>query len=85
MRRLLELADTRRGGAVRLPSAKGGGDPARRVERCLQFGVYFLGQGDCRVVVRTGGVGVVDDVVVDEEEESRVRRVSFVEVGVRLR
>ena len=67
----------------------------RAIERVLSLGLYFQGQGDLWVRVRTGSVGVVDDVVVEErggdegkegEEvevpETRIRRTSVVEVVV---
>ena len=38
----------------------------RAIERVLSLGLYFQGQGDLWVRVRTGSVGVVDDVVVEE-------------------
>jgi len=65
----------------------------RAIEKVLSLGLFFQGQADCWVRVGTGSVGAVDDVVGGEEEEgegegegeTRVRRVSAVEVGVRLR
>jgi ribonuclease P/MRP protein subunit POP7 len=60
----------------------------KAIERCLQVGLWAMQQEDLRVEVRTGSVGAVDDVVeVGEggEVESRVRRVSCLEVRVRLR
>lgn len=35
----------------------------RAIEKVLRMVVYWQGQGDVRVVVRTGSVGAVDDVV----------------------
>lgn len=75
------------------------------IEKVLRIACYWLGQEGVKVVVRTGSLGAVDDVVekdvekkernvddmdVDGEgkgavEESRVRMVSYVEVGIRLR
>lgn len=63
----------------------------KAVERLLGFVGWFLndGQGEkYKVVVRTGSVGAVDDVVGkrgEGDEGSRVRRVSCLEVGVCLR
>ena len=65
----------------------------KAVEKVLALGLFFQGQRDCRIRVGTGSVGAVDDVVVgdeedaegDGEEETRVRRVSVMEVGVRLK
>ena len=74
---------------------------SRAIENVLGLALYFQGQDDCRVRLRTGTVGVVDDIVEskisrgpeteegeDEEEElpeSRVRKASFVEVAITLR
>ena len=64
----------------------------KAIDRVLQLGLFFQGQGDVKVRIGTSSVGVVDDIEVeeggdDQEEvaETRVRRVSVVEVGVRLR
>ncbi len=69
----------------------------RAIERVLGLAVYFQGQTDCRVRIRTGGVGVVDDIVQSEEggedgddegeelPESRIRKLSVVEVAVTLK
>ena len=69
----------------------------RAIEKVLGLGLYFQRQDDCMVRLRTGSVGVVDDIVQDEEEgreeeedgeelpESRVRKVSVVEVAVTLK
>jgi ribonuclease P/MRP protein subunit POP7 len=63
----------------------------RAIEKVLRLGLYWQGQEDVLVSIRTGSVGAVDDVVGVESgeeagfEESRVRRVSSLEVGVRLR
>ncbi len=59
----------------------------RAVEKLLRLAVHFQGEEGLRVQVRTGSVGAVDDVVDeagDETGESRVRRTSCLEVGVRL-
>ncbi|KAH6677624.1 Rpp20 subunit of nuclear RNase MRP and P-domain-containing protein [Halenospora varia] len=69
----------------------------KAIERLMGVAAWFIaeeGGAKYRVEVRTGSVGAVDDVVArgegEEEgdvevEESRVRRVSCLEVGVRLR
>lgn len=68
----------------------------RAIERVLSFGLYFQGQADCVVRIRTGGIGVVDDIVAGDTEddaegeagelpETRVRRTSVVEVAVTLK
>lgn len=71
----------------------------RAIESVLQVGLYFMGQVDCLVRVRTGSVGTVDDITIDasgvtsdgggEEKvdipETRVRRTSTVEVVVSLK
>lgn len=73
----------------------------RAIENVLGLALFFQGQDDCRVRLRTGTVSVVDDIVEaeiprgaetvgpeDEEEElpeSRVRKASFVEVAITLK
>ena len=73
----------------------------RAIENVLGLALYFQGQVDCRVRLRTGTVGVVDDIVEsetsretetmeeehEEEElpESRVRKASYVEVAITLK
>ncbi|KAK0510236.1 hypothetical protein JMJ35_007630 [Cladonia borealis] len=69
----------------------------RAIEKVLELGLYFQGQDDCMVRLRTGSVSVVDDIVQEEEEggveegegeelpESRVRKISVVEVAVTLK
>lgn len=73
----------------------------RAIHKVLGLALFFQGQDDCRVRLRTGTVGVVDDIVEsaiptgaesieggDEEEElpeSRVRKASFVEVAINLK
>ena len=69
----------------------------RAIEKVLELGLYFQRQNDCMIRVRTGSVGVVDDIVQEEEEggeegdeeeelpESRVRKVSVVEGAVTLK
>ena len=73
----------------------------RAIQNVLGLALFFQGQDDCRVRLRTGTVGVIDDIVKseipkepemeegeDEEEElpeSRVRKASFVEVAIILK
>ncbi|CAF9933229.1 hypothetical protein IMSHALPRED_009104 [Imshaugia aleurites] len=73
----------------------------RAIQNVLSLALFFQGQDDCRVRLRTGTVGVVDDIVQsaipqgaetleegEEEEElpeSRVRKASFVEVAITLK
>ncbi|KAL2037898.1 hypothetical protein N7G274_009373 [Stereocaulon virgatum] len=71
----------------------------RAIENLLGVGLYFMGQDDCVVRIRTGSLGVVDDVVLregvedgeegegeqEEVPESRVRKCSVVEVAVTLK
>ncbi|KAL8853427.1 MAG: hypothetical protein Q9221_001744 [Calogaya cf. arnoldii] len=42
----------------------------RAIERALGLGVFFQGQGDVRVRLRTGSVGAVDDIVVKEKRRA---------------
>ncbi len=59
----------------------------KAVEKLLRLAVHFQGEEGIRVRVGTGSVGAVDDVVGEAGEEtgeSRVRRMSCLEVGVRL-
>lgn len=60
----------------------------RAVEKTLAVASWFEQQGDCEVEVRTTTVGTVDDVVVDDENEedtSRLRKMSCLEVSIRLK
>jgi ribonuclease P/MRP protein subunit POP7 len=60
----------------------------KAIEKLLRVAVFFQGDEGFKVEVRTGSVGAVDDVLEDgggETGESRVRRVSVLEVGIRLR
>ncbi|KAI9857694.1 MAG: hypothetical protein M1813_008115 [Trichoglossum hirsutum] len=36
---------------------------ARAIEKALNLAIFFQSQGDCRVRIRTGSVGVVDDII----------------------
>ena len=74
---------------------------SRAIQNVLGLALFFQGQDDCRVRLRTGTVGVIDDIVEsanpggaetiegenDEEElpESRARKASFVEVAITLK
>ncbi|KAM0668984.1 hypothetical protein ACQRIT_003751 [Beauveria bassiana] len=68
----------------------------KAVEKTLALAGWFEQQSDCRVAVRTRTVATVDDVVTgpepggaaaeqDEEDESRLRRLSCLEVVVSLK
>ncbi|OAA52170.1 Ribonuclease P/MRP, subunit POP7 [Beauveria brongniartii RCEF 3172] len=66
----------------------------RAVEKTLALAGWFEQQSDCRVAVRTRTVATVDDVVTggepgaaeqEEEDESRLRRLSCLEVVVSLK
>lgn len=57
----------------------------RAIERALNIALWFQKQDDCRVVLRTGEVGAVDDIEIDGEESARVRRAPVLEVGITLR
>ena len=57
----------------------------RAIERALNIALWFQKQDDCKVVLRTGEVGAVDDIEIDGEESARVRKASVLEVGITLR
>ena len=66
----------------------------KAIERAIQLGVWFGEQEDCEVVVRTGSVGAIDDIVIKggkavddlgDIPESRVRWVSTIEIAVGLK
>lgn len=60
----------------------------RAVEKTLAVAAWFEDKGEWVVEVRTGTVGAVDDVVVEEgegEDESRVRKLSCLEVTIKPR
>ena len=65
----------------------------RAIAKTLHVAAHFTRERDCKVSLRTLTEGAVDDIIMDEaeeeggfaEEESRVRMVSVLEVGVRLR
>ncbi|PMD32451.1 hypothetical protein L207DRAFT_518794 [Hyaloscypha variabilis F] len=83
-----------RGGDVGKGKGKGRGEEVllkatgKAIERLLGVALYFQGQEGVKVELRTGSVGAVDDVVETgdgaETGESQLRRVSCLEVGVRL-
>ncbi|KAF7549768.1 hypothetical protein G7Z17_g6155 [Cylindrodendrum hubeiense] len=60
----------------------------RAVERTLSVASWFEQQGDCLVEVRTRTVGTIDDVIVEDEDvenESRLRKMSCLEVSIKLK
>lgn len=58
----------------------------KAIERALNLGLYFSKEEDCRVRIRTGTAGAVDDVEVEgEEDSSRVRRVPVLEIAISLK
>ncbi|KJZ72525.1 hypothetical protein HIM_08049 [Hirsutella minnesotensis 3608] len=61
----------------------------KAIEKTLSLASWFEQKGDCVVRIRTGTVGAVDDVIAkdddDAEDESRVRRLSSLEVVVSLK
>lgn len=58
----------------------------KAVEKVLGVAGWFEEERDCAVEVRTKTVGTVDDVLVEDgEDESRVRKMSCLEVTIRLR
>jgi ribonuclease P/MRP protein subunit POP7 len=60
----------------------------RAIGKVLSVASWFEEQSDCVVDVRTRTVSTVDDVIVDgeeDEDEKRIRRVSALEVAIRLR
>ena len=66
----------------------------KAIEKALGLALYFQGQDDVKVTLKTGSVGAVDDIVQEGEEsgsdgeelpESRVRKASTLEVAISLR
>ncbi|KAL9112358.1 MAG: hypothetical protein Q9187_007786 [Circinaria calcarea] len=51
----------------------------KAIEKVLGLALYFQGQQDCRVRLRTASVGVVDDIV--EVKKPKLRKKVDVEVG----
>jgi len=96
--------DARRRGGDRVAEAaaaavraaeSGGGEvvwvkgTGRACEKVLALAEWFRAKAEYAVVLRTGSVWAVDDVVVAGEDEAgedtRVRQVSCLEVGVRIK
>ncbi|KAF5022013.1 hypothetical protein F66182_5936 [Fusarium sp. NRRL 66182] len=59
----------------------------RAIEKALAVAGWFEQEGDCEVEVTTATVGTVDDVVAegDEEDQSRLRKLSCLEVRIKLK
>ncbi|RFU33708.1 hypothetical protein B7463_g2638, partial [Scytalidium lignicola] len=62
----------------------------KAIEKVLRLAMFFQGQDDVTVKLRTGSVGAIDDVVSrgrDEDviEETRIRRTNCLEVAINLR
>jgi ribonuclease P/MRP protein subunit POP7 len=60
----------------------------KAVERTLAVASWFEQEGDCLVEMRTRTVATVDDVVVEDgdvEDESRLRKLSCLEVSIKLK
>ena len=58
----------------------------KAIEKTVNLAAWFQDQKDCVVTLRTGTVGAVDDVVADDgEDESRVRKLSTLEVAITLK
>ncbi|RCI13227.1 hypothetical protein L249_0828 [Ophiocordyceps polyrhachis-furcata BCC 54312] len=61
----------------------------KAIEKTLSVAGWFENKGDCVVEVRSGTVGAIDDVLPaegeDGDDETRVRRLSYLEVVVRLK
>ncbi|KAH8803059.1 Rpp20 subunit of nuclear RNase MRP and P-domain-containing protein [Xylogone sp. PMI_703] len=62
----------------------------KAIEKVLRLAMFFQGQADVTVKLRTGSVGAIDDVVnkdgdEDMVEESRIRRTSCLEVAINLK
>ena len=63
----------------------------RAIEKTLNIAAWFNRRREYKVALRTRTVGVIDDLIVEEDGDqedvgdSRVRMVSCLEVGVRLR
>lgn len=60
----------------------------RAVDKTVRLASWFEQQGDCIVEMRTRTVATVDDVIVpdgDEEDESRVRKMSCLELSIKLK
>jgi ribonuclease P/MRP protein subunit POP7 len=59
----------------------------KAIEKTLSLASWFQQEGDCDVRVRTKTVVTVDDVIVEQGggDDSRVRRVSCLEVAISLK
>ncbi|KAF5592999.1 hypothetical protein FPANT_5257 [Fusarium pseudoanthophilum] len=59
----------------------------RAIEKILAVASWFEQEGDCEVEITTGTVGAVDDVVAsgDEEDQSRLRKLSCLELRIKLK
>ncbi|KAI5467837.1 Rpp20 subunit of nuclear RNase MRP and P-domain-containing protein [Mariannaea sp. PMI_226] len=60
----------------------------KAIEKTLAVASWFEQQGDCLVEVRTGTAATIDDVVVEDadvEDESRLRKLSYLEVSIKLK
>ncbi|KAH7261211.1 Rpp20 subunit of nuclear RNase MRP and P-domain-containing protein [Fusarium redolens] len=59
----------------------------KAIEKTLAVASWFEQEGDCEVEITTGTVGTVDDVVAggDEEDQSRLRKLSCLEVRIKLK
>ena len=44
---------------------------AKAIEKALNLAIFFQGQEDCRVRIKTGSVGVVDDIIETKTETTR--------------
>ncbi|CAD6498939.1 BgTH12-04595 [Blumeria graminis f. sp. triticale] len=58
----------------------------KAIEKALQIAAWWQSQDDVKVELQTASVGAIDDIVNAEgvEEDSQVRRVSVLEIHVRL-
>jgi len=67
----------------------------KAIEKVLRIALFFQGQDDVVVKLRTGSVGAIDDIIVDGDgaadeagddlPETRLRKTSVLEVAVSLR
>ncbi|WZH41809.1 Rpp20 subunit of nuclear RNase MRP and P-domain-containing protein [Fusarium acuminatum] len=59
----------------------------KAIEKTLAVAGWFEQEGDCDVEVMTSTIGTVDDVVADgdDEDESRLRKLSCLEVRIKLK
>jgi ribonuclease P/MRP protein subunit POP7 len=91
-----KIQDAGRGGVERAKEEVLVKATGKAIEKGLRVALFFQGQEDCLVRLRTGSVGAVDDVLVregvvegdgggEDVPETRVRRTSMLEVGISLR